>query len=152
MAAERIREYLMTHGVEYDFHEHELAYTAQEVAAVEHIPGDEFAKPVMLFADGTLTMAVLPATQRVDLDKARSAMGAQEIRLANEDEFKDVFVDCQAGAEPPFGNFYGVPVYVDESLTAERITFNAGTHTQCITMALADYVELVKPYKVTVAA
>lgn len=74
-------------------------------------------------------MLVLPAPSRVNFEKLKQALGASGARLAREEEFVGVFGDCEAGAMPPFGNLYGVPVYVDAGLTrATLIVFNAGTH------------------------
>ncbi len=41
-------------------------------------------------------------------------------RLAEEEEFEDTFADCEVGAMPPFGNLYGVAVYVEETLARTR--------------------------------
>ena len=149
--ANRVRKYLIEHGVGYEVEQHPLAYTAQEVAAVEHIPGRSFAKPVMLMADGDLVMAVLSATQRLDFDKASKAIGCDSVRLANEEEFAPVFPDCERGAEPPFGNLYGIPMYVDERLTPDEMVFNAGSHTETMKVATAEYLGLVKPARADLA-
>jgi Ala-tRNA(Pro) deacylase len=103
------------------------------------------AKAVMLMADDRLVMAVVPGDRMVDLKKAAQALGTDSVRLAEEDEFAPSFPDCEPGAEPPLGALYDVPTLVDSGLDSPRITFNAGTHTQTITMALADYLELTKP-------
>jgi Ala-tRNA(Pro) deacylase len=47
---------------------------------------------------------------------------------------------------PPFGNLYGVPVWVERSLTQdEEIFFNAGNHEQTVHLAYADFARLVQP-------
>lgn len=151
MIAPRLRDLLDGASVDYEVTKHAEAYTAQEVAAAEHVPGWEVAKSVMLVTDGELVMVVLPAPLMVDLEKARLELGAADLRLAEEAEFSAVFSDCDRGAEPPFGNLYEVPTFVDASLQAERVTFNAGAHTGTVTMARADYMELAKPRVVDVA-
>src|SRR3970040_1726872 len=82
---EDLEAYLRENKVPYQSQHHAVAYTAQEVAASEHIPGRMLAKVVMVLADGKLSMLVLPAPARVDLDKAAAALGAKEVRLAPED-------------------------------------------------------------------
>jgi Ala-tRNA(Pro) deacylase len=73
-------------------------------------------------------------------------VGAQTVELASEQEFKDKFPDCEAGAMPPFGNLYGMAVYADESLSSNKeITFNAGTHRELMRMDWVDLVRLVEP-------
>jgi Ala-tRNA(Pro) deacylase len=143
---ERLEAYLRTHGVPFQLQHHPLAYTAQEVAAAEHVPGKIVAKVVMVEADGRSAMLALPANRRVDLAQAARLLGAGDVRLAAEAEFAATFPDCEVGAMPPFGNLYGVPVYVDQTLAEdEEIVVNAGTHTDTIRLRYADFARLVQP-------
>lgn len=151
MSAERVRSYLMEHGVAYETHSHSVAYTASEVAEAEQVPGQRLAKAVMLMAGDDLVMAVVPGDRSVDLEKAAAALNVEEVRLADEGEFSPSFPDCEIGAEPPFGSLYGVPTLVDSGLSASRITFNGGTHTDTITMGLDDYVALTHPKRADLA-
>lgn len=146
MPLQKLTEFLDSHGVKYLTINHSRAYTAQEIAASAHIPGKELAKTVMVKLDGRMAMAVLPASYRVDLDALKAAAGAQDAALATEAEFKDLFPECEVGAMPPFGNLWGLPVYVAETLAEDKeIAFNAGTHSQLVRMAYADFERLVKP-------
>ena len=143
---ERLERHLRDSGVAFELHHHPLAFTAQAVAESEHVPGKLMAKVVMVYADGKLTMLALPAPARVDLARAAAGLGAKEVRLARENEFAAAFPDCDVGAMPPLGNLYGVPTYVDRSLTEDQsIVFQAGTHTDTIRLAYKDYERLVKP-------
>ena len=140
---ERLEQYFRERGVRYQVRTHPEAYTAQEVAAAEHVSGYRVAKVVIATVDGNPVMLVLPAPHRVDLEKVRQAVGGQQARLAREEEFAALFPDCEVGAMPPFGNLYGLPVYVDRSLTADpEIVFNAGTHRETMTVAYADFERL----------
>ena len=92
----------------------------------------QFAKTVMLKVDGKLAMMVMPAAYRVDLTRLSRALGGDMVELASEAEFKDAFPDCELGAMPPFGNLYGMPVYVDSRLAQQpEIAFNAGIAHRC---------------------
>jgi Ala-tRNA(Pro) deacylase len=143
---ERLEAYLREQQVPFVMQHHRAAYSAQDVAASEHIPGKQVAKVAMVFADGKLTMLVLPASHRIDLIRAGTAIGAKSVYLAGERELEVAFADCEVGAMPPFGNLYHVPVYVDQMLAEdETIVFQAGTHTDTITMQYADFARLVKP-------
>ncbi|HDL50137.1 MAG TPA: YbaK/EbsC family protein [Actinobacteria bacterium] len=144
--AARVRDFLTNNGVAFDVERHRPAYTAQEIAAVEHIPGDEFAKAVILMAGTSPIMAVLSANRHVRLSKVAAAAGA-EVRLATEAEFAPLCPDCERGAEPPFGNLYNMSVYLDTAFTADEMVFNAGNHVETIRMATKDYVALVKPIR-----
>jgi Ala-tRNA(Pro) deacylase len=143
---ERLQTYLRENGVPFETHDHRKVFTAQEVAAAEHMPGRMLAKPVIVLTDGRLAMVVVAAPDQVDLGRAQAALGAVEVRLAREKEFAETFPDCEPGAMPPFGNLYGVPVYVDEALTKnERIVFQAGSHTETISVRYADFERLAQP-------
>lgn len=142
----KLREYLDKQKVPYEVLAHRQAFTAQEVAQAQHVRGDELAKVVMLRSGPQFIMAVLPASHRIDLERAKAAAGKPDLVLATEAEFAGLFPQCEAGAMPPFGNLYGLPVYVDQTLTRdETIVFNAGTHTQTVKMTYADFARLVQP-------
>jgi Ala-tRNA(Pro) deacylase len=149
---ERLEAYLHEHQVRFQTQHHSLAYTAQELAASEHIPGKQVAKVVMVLADGRPSMLAVPATHRVELGKVGHATGAKEVRLAQEEELAAYFPDCEVGAMPPFGNLYGLPVVVDKALAEdETIVFTAGTHTDTISLAYADFARLVEPAVASIA-
>jgi Ala-tRNA(Pro) deacylase len=146
MSLIRLQEYLDHHKIQYVVISHSLAYTAQGIAALVHIPGKEVAKTVMVKTDGTLAMALVPAFRHVDLQLLKAAAGAKTVAVATEAEFRDSFPDCETGAMPPFGNLYGMSVFADESLTHdEEIAFNAGSHRELVRMAWADLKRSVNP-------
>lgn len=143
---ERLEAYLRENKVPFQTQHHAQVFTAQEVAGSEHIAGKMLAKVVMVLADGKLTMLALPAPYVVDFSKTKAALGAQEVRLAEEREFTSAFPDCAVGAMPPFGDLYDLPVCVDKALADdETIVFNAGTHTDTMSLKYADYERLAKP-------
>jgi Ala-tRNA(Pro) deacylase len=146
MSLQKLREFLDQEKVKYVTITHSPAYTAREIAAAAHIPGKEMAKTVMVKIDGEMTMVVLPASLKVDLARLLDATGAQEVELAQESEFKDLFPGCDLGAMPPFGNLFGIRTLVAEELTEdEEIVFNAGSTTEVIRLAYADFERLVRP-------
>jgi Ala-tRNA(Pro) deacylase len=141
-----LEDYLRENRIPFETQHHPRAVTAQEVAASEHVPGKMLAKTVMVLADREMVMLALPASYQVDLGKAATALGVKEARLAEEEEFEGTFPDCEIGAMPPFGNLYGVPVYVDETLAEdETIVFRSGTHTDTMSVSYADFERLVEP-------
>lgn len=153
MPAKKFLQYLEEQGIKHALIRHAPAVTSQEVAAQSHIPGWEVAKTVIVKLDGKLAMAVLPAPAKIDFNLLRQATGAQHAELASEEEFAGRFPDCEVGAMPPFGNLYGMPVYVDASLTEdEQIAFNACSHAEVVRMAYADFARLVKPKVVHLTA
>jgi len=148
----RIQELLDHSGVAYTHTVHPLAYTAREVAAAEHQPAQEVAKVVVFLAENGYRMVVLPACKVVDFQELRAMLGFSHARLATEKELAQLFPDCELGAMPPFGNLYGMPVYLDSSLLAdETIAFNAGTHRDVVHIRLDDYRKLANPEVVSLA-
>jgi Ala-tRNA(Pro) deacylase len=152
MPVRPLQEFLARQNVKYATITHSPAYTAQEMAASAHIPGKEVAKSVVVKLDGTLAMAVLPASYQVDFVRMKDAAGAHAVELAREEEFKDRFPACEVGAIPPFGNLYGLPVFVDERLAEdEEIACKAGTHSELMRLAYRDFARIVQPTVVNVA-
>ena len=142
----QIHEFLREAHVRYTVVPHPLAFTAQEEAAVMHVPGRNWAKVVACFVDGTPVEAVLPATLSVNLSRLLDLAGGSEIRMAEESELPNLFPDCERGAMPPLGPLYGQMVYVDVALAEDsEIVFNAGTHTEAIAMRWADFAKTVRP-------
>jgi len=146
MPVKKLKEFLDANKIKYVTVTHSPAYTAQQIAASAHIPGRELAKTVMVKIDGKLAMAVLPASFKIDFDLLGKASGAKKVELATEGEFKEMFPGCELGAMPPFGNLYGMDVFVAQSLAEDdEIAFNAGSHTELIKLSYKDFERLVKP-------
>ncbi len=142
----RLKEYLDREKVAYEVLAHGETYTAPELAQALHVPGKELAKVVMVKAGERFVMTVLPANWKIDTKRLREIFQTPHVRLATEEEFKGLFPDCEVGAMPPFGNLYGLEVYVDRSLTEdEGIVFQAGTHHEAAKLRYQDFVDLVRP-------
>ncbi len=141
-----IAKFLKEAGVSFKLRKHREAYTAQEMAAREHVSGDAVAKAVVVSTGKDYALCVLPASCRVDLGKLGKALKAKKCRLAEEPEMGKLFPDVEIGAEPPFGGAYGLQTVVDERLAkCESITFAAGTHSHAVSMSYADYARLAEP-------
>ena len=140
-----IEEFLRNKGVKFKVHQHELAYTAQETAAAEHVTGYMFAKTVIVTDGKQHYMLVLPAPYKVDIKKAKAAIG-KKVKLAPEGSTEGLFPECEVGAEPPFGSAYHMPTYVDSALAEqENIVFRAGSHEKTIAMRYEDYARVESP-------
>jgi len=149
----RLENYLAEKHVPYTRSTHRLAYSAQGVAAAHHVAGWTVAKTVILKTEDQFLMVVLPAPMKVDLHLLREQLPFNQLELADEWEFGRLFPDCQLGAMAPFGNLYGLPVYVEESLAKQdEIVFNAGTHVDTIRMKYKDFDQLVGPTVIHAAA
>ena len=146
MPVKKLKDFLDRGNIKYVSIYHSIAYTAQEIAASVHVKGKEMAKTVIVKLDGKLAMAVLPVSHQVDFEHLKRASGAHDAMLATEKEFKDLFRDCDIGAMPPFGNLYGMDVFVAQTLTQDKeIAFNAGSHYELIKLDYKDFERLVNP-------
>jgi Ala-tRNA(Pro) deacylase len=140
------KSYLDQRRIPYETMHHRRDYTAQRTAADTHTRGKHFAKSVILAVDNTFGMFVLPAIHKVDMEKVKQALIANEVRLATESEISGLCPECEVGAMPAFGMFYKLPTYVSHYLPENNlITFNAGTHVDAVTMLYQDYQKLVRP-------
>lgn len=146
----RLESFLRRHRAPFETDDHPETVTAQETAAAEHVPGGRFVKVVMVKIDGRLAMVCVPANHWADPASISWMVGGKRVEIADENEFVDVFDDCEPGAMPPFGNLYRIPVYMDLALEDDDyLVFNAGTHRRVVRMARSDYERLVFPRKGT---
>lgn len=141
-----LKEYLDREHVHYEVLSHPEAFRAVAIAQTLHTPEKEMAKVVIVKVDEQFVMTVLPASSQVDFHRLKDVFMTNHVRLATEEEFKDLFPDCELGAMPPFGTLYGLPVFVDQLLTEDdTIVFQAGTHSEAIRMRYMDFAALVFP-------
>ncbi len=142
----KLDSYLAHAHVSYETLTHSTAYTAEDIVKSVHISGMDFAKTLILKVDGELKMLVLPATYRANEKTLAEALGAERVELASEDEFAQLFGDCDLGAMPPFGNLFGMDVIIARELTLrEHLCFNAGNFHEVRQMKYVDFHRLVSP-------
>jgi Ala-tRNA(Pro) deacylase len=142
----KLKKLLEEEKIPFEVMTHAEVYTAQETAADLHVPGSQLAKVVMVKANGDLIMLVLPAEYNIDFGKLKTILDVKKVALAREEDFSDLFPDCDTGAMPPFGNLYGIPVLIDDHMpTQKNITFNACTHHEAVRISYSDYERVVKP-------
>jgi Ala-tRNA(Pro) deacylase len=143
----RVQNLLDGEHVPYEILAHPLAFTAQGVAHASHVSGWQMAKVVVVRPpSGRPMMAVLPASCRLDLKHFEDVSGTRGLALVSETEMHDVFPDCETGAMPPFGNLYGLSVYVDAHLAKEPdVVFQAGNHREAVRVHWSDFERIVHP-------
>lgn len=145
-----LKDVLDTESIPYQCLSHPPGFTAQSLAHHCQIPADQVAKTVIIMLDGKMAMLVLPASFRIRWDRLRDVLNSDLIELADEEDFKDRFPDCEVGAMPPFGNLFGMEVFCSETLTLQpQITFAAGSHTEAMQIAMSDYLRLVRPVEIS---
>ena len=142
----RTLDYLDKKRIPYVHTTHPHANTARELAIVEHIPPDKVAKTVVFHSELGYGMAVVPADEFVDFEELRLLLGVPKVRLVSEEELAELFPGGELGAMPPFGNLFGLPVFVDRGLLGPKVIgFNAGTHRDLIRLSVNDFLILAEP-------
>lgn len=145
-ATARIDEYLRKHSVPFTRFPHPHAVSAQELAASLHVTGHRVAKSIVVRTPSGYWLAVLPASEEVDLEQLARVLGTGPVQLAREEEFGKLFPDCELGAEPPFGGMYQLPVVMDTSLKRwPALIVRGGTHESAVELSTQDYVSLEWP-------
>jgi Ala-tRNA(Pro) deacylase len=126
--------YLDERGIAYDVVDHQQTFSAAAEAEAAHVPSDHAAKSVLLREGDDYRLAVIPASERLDLRKAREALGASHhLRLATEREMESDFGSFDVGAIPPLGPMLPAPEVIDSRLLEhERILCTAGDHRHSI--------------------
>jgi Ala-tRNA(Pro) deacylase len=134
----RVLAHLDTLGVPYEKLEHEVVTTSEAAAGVRASRLSQGAKALLVKTPESFAYLVISAAERVDNAKLRRILGARKLRFATAEELKDL-TGCLPGAAPPFGNLFGLPVYMDAALEAEDcVFFNCGSHTVSLRMGRAD--------------
>lgn len=142
----KLKQYLDNEKISYEVLQHSAAFTAQEVAGAQHVPGKHAMKTVIVKADGKFVMCLLPATHLLDLKKFKEAIKATDVTLATEGDLAKLFPEYDIGAEPPFGQLFNLDVYADKSFDPNAtVIFNAGTHTDTVRLKYSDYLRAAKP-------
>jgi len=143
----KLKKVLEEKGVNFEVLEHPAAFTAQEIAGAQHVPGQQLLKAVIVKdSEGNFHMVVITTNQLVDFDKFEALSKISGTNLASEDEVGQLFPDYELGAEPPIGNLYGLKVFADRSIeNNDQVFFNGGSHTELIKMELSDYLSLTQP-------
>lgn len=142
----KLKKYLDSNKVKYKALKHKLAYTAQEIAAAQGVPGKQVIKSVLVKTDAGYALAVLPAIHLIDLKKLKEVLKCKSLKIATEKDIEKVIPDYTPGAMPPFGNLFGLDTVADKILKEDiEIVFNGGTHKDTVKMKYADFEKLAKP-------
>jgi Ala-tRNA(Pro) deacylase len=141
--AARVQTCLSDAGIQYDIIEHPRTSNSTHTAEAAHVPGARLAKSVVLEDGEKYLMAVVPATQSVDIGALYQRFG-REIGLASEEQIAQLFADCEPGAVPPLGQVYGIETILDEAFVdAEDVYFEGGDHRALVHVNGSDFLKLM---------
>jgi Ala-tRNA(Pro) deacylase len=141
---ETVTDYLAKNAVGYEVVEHAERFTAAAEARAAGVEPNDAAKGVVLRAGDACVIAVIPASEHLDLAKVRTALDAEERpRLATEDEIGERFPEFEIGALPPVGPNRDVIEVVDgRLLDHERVLCAGGDHRHSLRIDPNDIVRL----------
>lgn len=138
--------YVDSKKVNYSHILHPAAYTAEDVAHSVHCSKHQLAKVIAIHADEKEYLAVLPASDMLDIKSLEKELGAKHVTLFSETELKTTFQDCEIGTTPIFGHLYGMDVIASTNLLEDaEIYFNAGTHTDAMKCTMDDFIKIEHP-------
>lgn len=142
----RTRTRLDDTGVRYELLEHEAAFTAATEASAAGRSERCTTKTLVLLDRDRVRVAVIPASRRLDLERARRALRAgRHLRLANEDEAAARFPGYDVGALPPFAAEAHPEVVDVRLLYRDRVLCAAGDHRHSVVIDPRDLVRLTEP-------
>ena len=132
--------------VRYVVVEHPPTYTAADEADATRRPRRTTAKTIVLLDHDRVRLVVIPANRRLDLERARHALGADShLRLATEDEAAARFPAFEVGAVPIFAAG-STPEVVDSRLIyRDQILCAAGDHRHSVILNSRDLLALMEP-------
>jgi Ala-tRNA(Pro) deacylase len=131
-------------GVEFDVVRHPHSATAAGSAHAAHVREDLLAKAVLLKDPGGFVLAVLPASESVDIGRVSRVLH-RSLALATEAELAEAFYDCEPGAVPAVGEEYLIPTIVDEGLRhLDEVFFEAGDHERLVHISSEGFSRLMQ--------
>lgn len=123
---------------------HPSSSSCLESAHGAHVPPDRVAKAIVLKGNAGYLMAVIPASQHLDVKELGEAV-ADDLALVPENKLGELFADCQPGAVPPVGAAYGISTLWDEDLGKRAdVYFEGGDHQTLVRMEGTAFAELMR--------
>ncbi len=137
----KVKKYLDSKGVDYEELAHKTVYTAYDAAQTLKKQLKEIAKTILVEADKTHALVVLPADKKIDMEKLKKALGAKKISIPNEKVMIKV-LKIKPGTLSSFGRLHNLEVVVDKAmLGAKKVVVSTGSFTDSVFMKVKDFVQ-----------
>ncbi len=148
---EAIIDVLKANSIDFEELEHEPVFTSEQAAKVRGLSLESGAKSLLLKADYSFYLVVLPGSKKIDSRKFKDVFGIKKFRFATPEEVKNI-MHCEIGACYPLGSIANLDTYLDNSLVIQtNVSFNPGRHDRSIRMRIEDYMMLENPTKIDVS-
>lgn len=142
-AANALTKALGEQHIDFDLIPHRRTQSAAAEARAVGVDPDHVAKTIVLATEAGFVRAVVSASDRIDLRKAKEVLGREDVELASEGVLVGAYPEFELGAVPPVGGSGKEVVLLDARLAElESVVFDAGTHEQSVRIKTADLVSL----------
>lgn len=141
----QIISHLKDKGVEFEVLEHDFVHTSEDAAKTRGNKIEQAAKAIIMKSkSGKFYLFVVPGNMKAKLKKVKEILNEKNVSLASPEEVFQV-TGLKVGSVTPFGQFFGLGTYFEESLlNQEKIVFAAGSHYKSISMKPGDFIKSVK--------
>lgn len=138
----KIKSYLDKQGVDYEEIAHKTVYTAYDVAQTLKKELKEIAKNLIIKADNTYALVIVPADKRLDLNKIKRALKVKKVSIPNEKVIVRV-LKIKPGAVSSFGKLHKLEMLVDKAmLGTKKAIFSTGSVTDSVFLKVKDFIQL----------
>lgn len=138
----KIKDYLDKQDIDYEEIAHKTVYTAYDVAQTLKKELKEIAKNLIVKADNTYALVVVPADKKLDLNKIKKALKAKKISIPNEEVIVKV-LKIKPGAVSSFGKLHKLEILVDKAMTGtKKAIFSTGSLSDSVLMKVKDFIQM----------
>jgi prolyl-tRNA editing enzyme YbaK/EbsC (Cys-tRNA(Pro) deacylase) len=138
----KVKNYLDKQGIDYEEVVHKTVYTAYDAAQTLKKELKDIAKNLLVKADNTYALVVVPADKKLDLNKIKKALGAKKISIPTEKVMLKV-LKIKPGAISSFGKLHKLEMLVDKAMVGtKKAVFSTGSMTDSVLMKVKDYVQM----------
>lgn len=138
----KVKIYLDKHGAEYEEIAHRTVYTAFDAAQTLKKDLKDIAKNLLVQADKTFALVVVPADKKVDLKKLKIALGVKKVSLPSEKVMVKV-LKIKPGAISSFGKLHKMEVLVDKAMVkTKKAIFSTGSFSDSVFMKVKDFIQM----------
>lgn len=142
--ADALIDVLKREHVSYELIPHHHTETALAEASTLGVNPHQVAKTLILTTPFGFVRAVLAASDRLDLEKARQTLNTPDVELASEETLVGAYPEFELGAVPPMGGAYD-RVLVDLRLfDSPFIVLDAGTHDESVRLRTGDLLSVAE--------
>jgi Ala-tRNA(Pro) deacylase len=142
--ADALMDVLKREHVAYELIPHHHTETALAEASTLGVSPHRVAKTVILTTPFGFVRAVLEASDRLDLEKARLTLNTPDVELATEETLVGAYPEFELGAVPPIGGAYDRVIVDMRLFDNEFIVLDAGTHDESIRLRPGDLLSVAE--------